>query len=125
MIFRNFVLLQTADEEETGELDIETFKAKMAPHLGEDISDTELVQLFMKIDADCGGTVDWQALLACCEHLQNDAIDTCQRAAVTYLTAGLIDDMGFCFAIGRSSQITSSSAVQMLQTNKNGSSSLK
>ena len=51
--------LQTADEEGTGELDIETFKAKMAPHLGQDISETELVQLFMKIDADCGGTVDW------------------------------------------------------------------
>ena len=51
--------MQTADEEGTGELDIEMFKAKMAPHLGQDISDTELVQLFMKIDADCGGTVDW------------------------------------------------------------------
>ena len=88
-------LSQTADEEGTGELDIDTFKAKMAPHLGEDISDTDLVQLFMKIDADCGGTVDWQAFLACCEHLQNFAINACQYAAVTKLIAGLIDDMGF------------------------------
>ncbi|KAL0018315.1 hypothetical protein WJX77_008577 [Trebouxia sp. C0004] len=50
----------TADEEGTGELDMDTFKAKMAPHLGSDITDTALVQLFMKIDADCGGTVDWE-----------------------------------------------------------------
>lgn len=54
-----FCFPQTADEEGTGELDLETFKAEMAPHLGQDISDTDLVQLFMKIDADCGGTVDW------------------------------------------------------------------
>ena len=53
------VFSQTADEEGTGELDIEAFKAKMAPHLGQGTSDTELMQLFMKIDADCGGTVDW------------------------------------------------------------------
>lgn len=53
------VILQTADEEGTGELDLATFKAQLAPHLGQDISDTDLVQLFMKIDADCGGTVDW------------------------------------------------------------------
>jgi hypothetical protein len=38
---------------------MDTFRAKMAPHLGSGITDTELVQLFMKIDADCGGTVDW------------------------------------------------------------------
>ena len=120
-----FLLSQTADEEGTGELDIETFKAKMAPHLGDDISDTELVQLFMKIDADCGGTVDWQALLARCDHPRNVAIIACQHAAVTYMIAGLVDDMGFCFAIGKNSQIISSSAAQMLQTNKNGSSSLK
>lgn len=119
------MLSQTADEEGTGELDIETFKAKMAPHMGQDISDTELVQLFMKIDADCGGTVDWQALLASPEHLKNVPINACQRAAVTYMIAGLIDDMGFCFAIGKSSQTTSSSVAQMLQTNKNGSSFLK
>ena len=52
-------VLQTADEEGTGELDMKTFKEKMAPHLGQGITDAELVQLFMKIDADCGGTVDW------------------------------------------------------------------
>lgn len=54
-----YCVSQTADEEGTGELDIEAFKAKMAPHLGQGTSDTELMQLFMKIDADCGGTVDW------------------------------------------------------------------
>lgn len=52
-------LLQTADAEGTGELDMTSFKAKLAPHLGQDFTDTELQQLFMKIDADCGGTVDW------------------------------------------------------------------
>ena len=55
----NSCVLQTADEEGTGELDMKTFKEKMAPHLGQGITDAELVQLFMKIDADCGGAVDW------------------------------------------------------------------
>lgn len=36
-----------------------SFKVKLAPHLGQDFTDTQLQQLFMKIDADCGGTVDW------------------------------------------------------------------
>lgn len=50
--------MQNADEDGTGELDMEEFALKLGPYLG-DNSDTELAQLFMKIDADCGGTVDW------------------------------------------------------------------
>ena len=51
--------LQEADEDGSGELDIDEFVEKIGPHLGKDLTKTQLTQLFMKIDADAGGTVDW------------------------------------------------------------------
>ena len=53
--------LQQADAQGTGHLSIDDFCDKLGPLLGEGVSRAELVQLFMKIDADCGGTVDWYA----------------------------------------------------------------
>lgn len=51
--------LQEADEDGTGELDINDFVEKLGPHLGKDLTKAQITQLFMKIDADAGGTVDW------------------------------------------------------------------
>ena len=40
-------------------MDAEAFNERLGPCFGEGLSSTALAQLFMKIDADCGGTVDW------------------------------------------------------------------
>lgn len=53
------VMVQEADEDGSGELDIDEFVEKIGPHLGDNLSRTQKTQLFMKIDADAGGTVDW------------------------------------------------------------------
>jgi Ca2+-binding EF-hand superfamily protein len=50
---------QEADEDGSGELDIDEFAEKLGPHLGGNLSLQQIKQLFMKIDADAGGTVDW------------------------------------------------------------------
>jgi len=44
---------------EGGELDADSFNEKLGPTFGAGLSKAALAQLFMKIDADCGGTVDW------------------------------------------------------------------
>ena len=51
--------MQEADEDGSGELDIDEFCAKLGPHLGYNLTRQQVSQLFMKIDADAGGTVDW------------------------------------------------------------------
>jgi len=50
---------QAADEDGSGELDIEEFCSKLGPHLGANLTKQQVMQLFLKIDADAGGTVDW------------------------------------------------------------------
>jgi hypothetical protein len=51
--------LQAADEDGSGELDIDEFCSQLGPHLGFNLRPQQVAQLFMKIDADAGGTVDW------------------------------------------------------------------
>jgi uncharacterized metal-binding protein len=58
-------ILQAADEDGSGELDIDEFCAKLGPHLGVNLKRQQVAQLFMKIDADAGGTVDWCAPQLC------------------------------------------------------------
>lgn len=53
------VCLQAADEDGSGELDIDEFCSKLGPHLGLNLKRQQVAQLFMKIDANAGGTVDW------------------------------------------------------------------
>lgn len=48
-----------ADEDGSGELDMDEFCTKLGPHLGTNLTRQQVSQLFMKIDADAGGTVDW------------------------------------------------------------------
>jgi hypothetical protein len=47
------------DEEGAGELDMDAFAEKLGPYLSDNMDSTHFAQLFMKIDADCGGTIDW------------------------------------------------------------------
>lgn len=51
--------MQDADDDGSGELDIDEFCDQLGPYLGKNLSKEEISQLFMKIDADAGGTVDW------------------------------------------------------------------
>jgi hypothetical protein len=51
---------QEADEDGSGELDINEFAEKLGPYLGGNLSIDAIKQLFLKIDADAGGTVDWE-----------------------------------------------------------------
>ncbi len=56
--------LQEADEDGHGQLSLEQFKSRLGPYLlrpGQ--SDATLTQLFLKIDADAGGTVDWDEFI--------------------------------------------------------------
>lgn len=55
--------LQEADADGSGELDMDEFVNRLGPHLGANISKSALSQVFMKIDADCGGTVSWYGFL--------------------------------------------------------------
>ncbi|KAG2498385.1 hypothetical protein HYH03_003644 [Edaphochlamys debaryana] len=57
-------IFEEADEDGSGELDIDEFCDKLGPYLGDVVgypisTREEVRQLFMKIDADAGGTVDW------------------------------------------------------------------
>lgn len=51
---------QEADEDGSGELDPDEFYEQLGPYLGEGLPPAAVSQLFMRIDADCGGTIDWQ-----------------------------------------------------------------
>ncbi|GIL84419.1 hypothetical protein Vretimale_15893 [Volvox reticuliferus] len=57
-------IFEEADEDGSGELDIDEFCDKLGPYLGDVAGHPlrtrdDIRQLFMKIDADAGGTVDW------------------------------------------------------------------
>ena len=51
---------QEADEDGSGELDPGEFYEKLGPYLGQALSEAQVALLFMRIDADCGGTIDWE-----------------------------------------------------------------
>ena len=51
--------LQEADENGSDGLDIEEFRAAFGQILGKGKNDQQMAILFMKIDTNCDGTVDW------------------------------------------------------------------
>eukprot|EP00798_Chlamydomonas_sp_ICE-L_P024012 gene24012-9585_t len=53
-------IFDEADDDGSGELDIDEFCEKLGPHLGGNLTRQQISQLFLKIDADAGGTVDWE-----------------------------------------------------------------
>ena len=58
-----FQIFETADEDGGGGLDMEEFRNAMRTQLGTRITDAELDRIFMKVDTNCDGTVDWDEYL--------------------------------------------------------------
>lgn len=56
-------IFKEADEDEGGGLDIEEFRGAMRQTMGPNVSDQELDRIFMKVDTNCDGTVDWDEYL--------------------------------------------------------------
>ncbi|KAL4440619.1 hypothetical protein ABPG75_003620 [Micractinium tetrahymenae] len=56
-------VFEEADEDGSGELDPDEFYEQLGPYLGQGLSPAAVSQLFMRIDADCGGTIDWQEFI--------------------------------------------------------------
>lgn len=55
------IAFEKADEDHSGELDTDEFVAAFLPLLATDAGDVSL--LFMRIDANCDGTVSWEEFL--------------------------------------------------------------
>ncbi|XP_075243818.1 cilia- and flagella-associated protein 337-like [Convolutriloba macropyga] len=69
-------IFEEADEDGGGGLDIDEFKVAMKKVLGSKTDDRELEKLFMKVDTNCDGTVDWDEFLSymLLEYLEKDLI---------------------------------------------------
>lgn len=65
---------QEADEDGSGELDPDEFYEKLGPYLGQGLSPAAVSQLFMRIDADCGGTIDWEVRRAAWRGTRNQKV---------------------------------------------------
>ena len=68
-------VFDAADDDGSGELDLERWCARVGPHLGARVGRRQAAELFLKIDADCGGTVSWD------EFAQYMLLERQQRAA--------------------------------------------
>lgn len=55
---------QEADADCGGGLDIDEFSMAMKKTMGSEVDDKELGILFMKVDTNCDGTVDWDEYLS-------------------------------------------------------------
>ena len=57
-------IFEEADEDGGGGLDMDEFRNAMRKAMGAHLTDKELDQLFMKVDTNCDGTVDWDEYLS-------------------------------------------------------------
>ncbi|XP_076314990.1 WD repeat-containing protein on Y chromosome-like [Tachypleus tridentatus] len=69
------------DTDGSGALDIDEFKTAMAALLGGHIDEHELELIFMKIDTNCDGTIDWEEYLSymLLEYLEKDSMSSNYR----------------------------------------------
>ncbi len=56
-------IFDEADEDDGGGLDMEEFRHAMRLTMGDHVTDEELDMIFMKVDTNCDGTVDWDEYL--------------------------------------------------------------
>ena len=57
-------IFEEADEDGGGGLDMDEFRQAMRVAMGDQLTDHELDILFMKVDTNCDGTVDWDEYLS-------------------------------------------------------------
>ena len=58
-LFNCIHVLQEADENGSDGLDMDEFRAAFGQILGKGKNDQQMAIMFMKIDTNCDGTVDW------------------------------------------------------------------
>ena len=56
-------IFEEADEDGGGGLDMEEFRTAMRHAMGDHLTDDDLDRIFMKVDTNCDGTVDWDEYL--------------------------------------------------------------
>lgn len=78
----------TADDSGDGELSLKEFIAAFGKVLGKGLNYKQLNQLFMRIDADSGGTVDWNEFMNYML-IENTTLSSMKQEHFTYLK---IDD---------------------------------
>ncbi|XP_014668843.1 PREDICTED: WD repeat-containing protein on Y chromosome-like [Priapulus caudatus] len=71
-------MFEEADEDGGGGLDIDEFRGAMRKTMGGNVDDHELDILFMKVDTNCDGTVDWDEYLSymLLEYQEKDTMTT-------------------------------------------------
>lgn len=71
-------IFEDADEDGGGGLDIDEFRGAMRKTMGSGVDDHELEILFMKVDTNCDGTVDWDEYLSymLLEYQEKDTMTT-------------------------------------------------
>ncbi|OQV20829.1 putative WD repeat-containing protein on Y chromosome [Hypsibius exemplaris] len=74
------IIFEESDTDDEPGLDINEFKQAMKKILGEDVPEREIELIFMKVDANCDGNVDWN------EFLEFTLREFQERDAMTQLT---------------------------------------
>jgi len=59
LVSKNVCFIEESDADEGGGLDIDEFREAMKRTMGSEIDDRQLELIFMKVDTNCDGTVDW------------------------------------------------------------------
>ena len=57
-------IFEEADKDGGGGLDMEEFRTAMRQAMGQHLTDEDLDLIFMKVDTNCDGTVDWDEYLS-------------------------------------------------------------
>lgn len=74
-------IFEEADEDGGGGLDMDEFRTAMRQAMGDHLTDHDLDTMFMKVDTNCDGTVDWDEYLSymLLEYREKDAMNFQQQ----------------------------------------------
>lgn len=70
----SITMYQEADENGSDGLDIDEFRAAFGQILGKGKNDQQMAIMFMKIDTNCDGTVDWVCIIYTCTYLHTHRV---------------------------------------------------
>ena len=88
-------IFEIADEDGGGGLDMEEFRIAMHKALGDHLTTDELDKMFMKVDTNCDGTVDWDEYLSymLLEYREKDAMNFLRQPRPFPMTANVVPNM--------------------------------